>query len=290
MDDVGGFFLPQLTQLEPGMPHPPLRHPVLKNATLSVAITTSVQCQIELRMAIETLRCNEELHGPAWQNCPANRLAFPMSENRGYDEFFCAGATTPQQVLPVAYALPLFVGQRHPFNPYNPESLPAFPREASWHETGGIIGVWRQSVNVTSTGSTARLSPNAPVGPRSCGKNPGRELQITRPMSPVKPHIVTRSPYGRARNSHPVQIGEITGFSGVGSVGRGGMVCTLSQEQKTLEATGEKRVQLWTRIDITRARGPPHKMTKPAPRQAERTKILLPAGFHSTRVITQAFP
>ncbi len=69
MDDVGGFFLPQLTQLEPGIPQPPLRHPVLKNATLSVAMTTSVQRQIELRMAIETLRCVEDATEPMRQNC-----------------------------------------------------------------------------------------------------------------------------------------------------------------------------------------------------------------------------
>ena len=61
MDDVGGFFLPQLTQLDPGNPQPPLRHPVLNNATLSAAIT-SEQRQIELRMVFETLRVDEGSH------------------------------------------------------------------------------------------------------------------------------------------------------------------------------------------------------------------------------------
>ena len=75
MDDVGGFFLPQLTQLELGNPQPPLRHPVLKNATLSAAITTSVQHQFELRMAFETLRCVEEATEPARQNSPGIRRA-----------------------------------------------------------------------------------------------------------------------------------------------------------------------------------------------------------------------
>ena len=62
MDDVGGFFLPQLTQLEPGIPHPPLRHPVLNDATLSAAITIE-QRQNKLRMVVETLRDDE---GSRW--------------------------------------------------------------------------------------------------------------------------------------------------------------------------------------------------------------------------------
>ncbi len=56
MEEVGGFFLPQLAQLGPGMPQPPLRHPVLNKATLSAANTKNVQRRIGLRMAIETLR------------------------------------------------------------------------------------------------------------------------------------------------------------------------------------------------------------------------------------------
>ena len=62
MEDVGGFFLPQLTQLEPGIPHPTLRQPVLNDATLSAAITIE-QRQIELRMVFETLRDDE---GSRW--------------------------------------------------------------------------------------------------------------------------------------------------------------------------------------------------------------------------------
>ena len=55
------------------------------------------------------------------------------------------------------------------------------------------------------------------------------ELEITRSMKPAKPHFVARFPSKRVRTSRPVQIGEITGFSGVRSVDRGGKLCTLSE-------------------------------------------------------------
>ena len=47
-------------------------------------------------------------------------------------------------------------------------------------------------------------------------------------MEPVKPHFCGSFPLGEIRSSHRVWTGKITGFSGVGSVGRGGNVCTLS--------------------------------------------------------------
>jgi hypothetical protein len=51
IDEVGGFFLPQLTQLAPGMVHPPVLHPV---PTLEKAIATAAisnKCPVDLRMA-----------------------------------------------------------------------------------------------------------------------------------------------------------------------------------------------------------------------------------------------
>jgi hypothetical protein len=63
IDDVGGFFLPQLTQLEPGRPHPVLRQPVLRLVIPTAAITTSAQHRKEFRMVLETLLCNLDVTG-----------------------------------------------------------------------------------------------------------------------------------------------------------------------------------------------------------------------------------
>ena len=63
MEEVGGFFFPQLTQLEPGMLHPPLRQPVLRLAIPTAAITTSAQYRREFRMALETSLCNLDVTG-----------------------------------------------------------------------------------------------------------------------------------------------------------------------------------------------------------------------------------
>ena len=63
IDDAGGFFFPQLTQLEPGILHPPLRQPVLRLATPTAAITTSAQYRREFRMVLETLLCNLDVTG-----------------------------------------------------------------------------------------------------------------------------------------------------------------------------------------------------------------------------------
>lgn len=74
IDDVGGFFLPQLTQFEPGMLHPPLRQPVLILATLNAAMTTSVQCQMDLRMAFETSHCGLDSTGRRSRTASGSRL------------------------------------------------------------------------------------------------------------------------------------------------------------------------------------------------------------------------
>ena len=54
MDDAGGFFFPQLTQLGLGTLHPPLRQPVLRLAMPTAAIATSAQYRREFRMALGT--------------------------------------------------------------------------------------------------------------------------------------------------------------------------------------------------------------------------------------------
>jgi hypothetical protein len=74
IDDVGGFFLPQLTQLELGMPHPPLRQPVLILVKLTAVRTTSVQCQMDLRMAFETLHCGLDSTGRRSRIASRSRL------------------------------------------------------------------------------------------------------------------------------------------------------------------------------------------------------------------------
>ena len=48
-------------------------------------------------------------------------------------------------------------------------------------------------------------------------------------MWPVKPHLRGSFPIGKGSELTAVQIGELTSSSGVGSVGKGGEVCTLSK-------------------------------------------------------------
>jgi hypothetical protein len=50
IDETGGFFLFQLSQLEPGMFQPPLRHPALRLAIVMTPTTRSAHRHMEFRM------------------------------------------------------------------------------------------------------------------------------------------------------------------------------------------------------------------------------------------------